>query len=62
MPRRLRDGGVNDVMEEVANGHADGWAEKLKTPVIQAAPPFAGMGGVLFLLDVLGVFWLKTIV
>ena len=41
------------VLQEVSNGH--GWAEKTKAIVLQTVPPFAGMGGLLFLLSVLGV-------
>ncbi len=43
------------VLEEVMNGHADGWAEKTKTVMIQTIPPFAGMGGLIFLLSALGI-------
>lgn len=43
------------VLEEVMNGHAEGWGEKTKLSVVQAAPSFLGLGGILFLLSVLGV-------
>ncbi len=43
------------VLAEVMNGHADGWAARTKAVVIQTVPPFAGMGGLLFLLSVLEV-------
>lgn len=42
------------VLEEVMNGHVQGW-DRVKSAVIQNAPPFAGLGLTLFLLSVLGV-------
>ncbi len=46
---------VGAVLEEVMNGHCDGWAARTKAVLVQTVPPFAGMGGLLFLLSVLGV-------
>ena len=43
------------VLQEVSNGVNGGWQKKLWHGVVQNIPPFAGMGGVLFLLSVLGV-------
>ena len=43
------------VLEEVMNGHADGWADQTRKIIIQTVPPFAGMGGLLFLLSAIGV-------
>ena len=43
------------VLEEVSVVTNGGWQTKLKTGVIQTVPPFAGMGGLLFLLSVMGV-------
>ena len=43
------------VLEEVMNGHGAGWGDKTKAVVLQTVPPFAGMGGLLFLLSVMGV-------
>ncbi len=42
------------ILEEVGNGHS-GWGDKAKAAAMQTVPPFAGMGGLLFLLSVLGV-------
>ena len=43
------------VLEEVANGLGNGWGDKLRASIIQSVLPFAGMGGLIFLLDVVGV-------
>lgn len=39
------------------NGHgrSGGWGDKTKAAIIQTAPSFVGLGGILFLLSVLGV-------
>ena len=44
------------ILEEVGNGSSNGWTHKAKDAAITAVPSFLGMGGILFLLSVLGAF------
>lgn len=40
---------------EVSNGHSGGWGVQAKNAFIQAAPSFIGLGGILFLRELMGV-------